>query len=139
MVFPYIVPKQYFFTKNFKNWWLFWAGNYTSNSTYRANLNTLLASWLTTPKLIMGFTNFLLVKLPTKYTRLRSVAETLRPANAVVVSMGQVPTYWKLVQTKRRQSFGLINAHFDTQTDPYLMLWKLALFLPFTTQETSQT
>ena len=29
--------------------------------------------WLTTPKLIMGFTVFLLVKLPTKYTRLRSV------------------------------------------------------------------
>ena len=106
--------------------------NYTSNSTYRPQ-------WLRTPKLIIGFTIFLLVKLPTKYTRLLYVEETLRPANAVVVSMGQVLAYWKLVQTKRRQSFGLINACFDTQTDPYLMLWKLALFLPFTTQETSQT
>ena len=49
----------------------------------------------------MGFTIFLLVKLPTKYTRLRSVEETLRPANAVVVSVGQVLTYWKLCPNQK--------------------------------------
>ena len=75
----------------------------TTPVTVPAGQTSILSwpQWLTTPKKIMGFTIFLLVKLPTKYTRLRSVEETLRPANAVVVSVGQVLTYWKLCPNQK--------------------------------------
>ena len=54
-------------------------GNYTSNSAYRENLNTLLASMINNTKKIMGFTIFLLVKLPTNFPG--SCASTLSLKN----------------------------------------------------------
>ena len=41
-------------------------GNYTSNSTYRANLNTLLASMINNTKINYGFYNFSFGEAPDK-------------------------------------------------------------------------
>ena len=49
-------------------------GNYTSNSTYKANLDSLLASIINDTKIDYGFFNF--------STRLHFAEEKLRPANA---------------------------------------------------------
>ena len=78
-------------------------GNYTSNSTYRANLNTLLASMYSNTEIDYGFYNF-------------SAGESPNKVNAIVLCRGDVSTdvcrtcinessstHCSLVQTKRRQ------------------------------------
>ena len=54
-------------------------GNYTSNSTYRANLNTLLASTYSNTEIDYGFYNF-------------SAGESPNKVNAIVVCRGDVST-----------------------------------------------
>ena len=97
-------------------------GNYTSNSAYRENLNTLLASMINNTKKIMGFTIFLLVKLPTKYTWLRSVEETLRPKKLWVL---QFFFWWS-----SRQTF-LDHVHLHWVLKTYFKLFFYIKFLDF--------
>ena len=54
-------------------------GNYTSNSTYRANLNTLLASMYSNTEIDYGFYNF-------------SAGESPNKVNAIVLCRGDVST-----------------------------------------------
>ena len=82
-------------------------GNYTSNCTYRANLDGLLTSIIKNTKIDYGFYNFSAGESPDKAYAIALVLETLRPVNAVVASMSQDTTYCNLVQTKRRLSIGL--------------------------------
>ena len=78
-------------------------GNYTSNSTYRANLNTLLASMYSNTEIDYGFYNFSAGESPNKVNAIDSAEETFRPMYAVLVSMSQVAPYRSLVQTRSRQ------------------------------------
>jgi hypothetical protein len=52
-------------------------GNYTSNSTYRANLNTLLASMSSNTEIDYGFLNF-------------SAGETPNKVNAIALCRGDI-------------------------------------------------
>ena len=57
LIFYFVLIHLVFLTAA-RYWYCYTTGNYTSNSTYRANLKTLLASMIKNTKIDYGFYNF---------------------------------------------------------------------------------